>query len=520
MNKLYFGDNLDVLKQLYKEYPKGFIDLIYIDPPFNSKRNYNILFEDVDLTDTKAQKEAFADTWSQVSYLDTLNEIQDIDLNLYHVLTVLDKTSLPKAAVSYLCTMAIRLWYMRKVLKDTGSFYLHCDPTMSHYLKIVCDMIFGASNFLNEVIWCYKERGLSKSNYNKKHDVILFYAKSKGKHIFNYQDITDEYSAVTLKKFKYTDEHGRTFRIRGRNVPDAGKWRRKTDIPLEHESEYTYRQYLDESQGSLPKDWFEMPFLNQAAKERLGYPTQKPEALLDRIVKASSHEGDLVADFCCGCGTTVAVAQKLNRQWLGVDISHLSVKLVIKRLQNTYDTKYHEIRKTFEIFGIPKDIASAKSLAETVEQGRFKFQDWIIEFMLSGVSNPKKTADGGWDGHMTFAMGKKKEIVLIEVKSGKVNVKNIREFIHVVNAQKASIGIFVCFQEQVTTPMEREAKRQGYYTPNIEMVGAYQTQFPKIQILTVEQILNGEQVKMPMTTQGVFKTAGKHIQDSTQQDLL
>ena len=520
MNKLYFGDNLDVLKQLYAEQSNGFIDLIYIDPPFNSKRNYNILFEDVDLDDTKAQKEAFSDTWSQISYLDTLNEIQDIDLNLYHVLNVLDKTSLPKAAVSYLCTMAIRIWYMHKVLKDTGSFYLHCDPTMSHYLKIVCDMIFRTPNFLNEVIWCYKERGLSKSHYNKKHDVILFYAKNKGKHIFNYQKITEKYSEVTLKKFKFTDEQNRKFRIRGRNVPEAGKWRQKTDIPIEHESEYTYRQYLDESKGSLPKDWFEMPFLNQAAKERLGYPTQKPEALLERIITASSNEGDLVADFCCGCGTTIAVAQKLGRQWLGVDISHLSVKLVMKRLQDTYDTKYAEIRKTFEVFGIPKDIASAKALAESDDKGRFKFQDWVIEFLLSGVSNPKKTADGGWDGHMTFAMGQTKEIVLIEVKSGKVNVTNMREFIHVITSQKAAIGVFVCFQEQVTAPMEREAKKQGFYSPNVGQIGEYKTQFPKIQILTVEQILNGEQVKIPMTTQGVFKTAGKHIQDNTQEPLL
>lgn len=263
-----------------------------------------------------------------------------------------------------------------------------------------------------------------------------------------------------------------------------------------------------------------MPFLNQAAKERLGYPTQKPEALLERIIKASSNEGDLVADFCCGCGTTIAVAQILNRRWLGVDISHLSIKLVMKRLQDTYNTKYAEVRKTFEVFGIPKDIASARALAESDDQGRFKFQDWVIEFLLSGVSNPKKTADGGWDGHITFAMGKKKEVVLIEVKSGKVNVKNLREFIHVVNARQAAIGVFVCFQEQVTTPMMQEAKQQGYYTPNIDQIGAYKTQFPKIQILTVEHILNGAEVKIPMTTQGVFKSAGKHIQESTQESLL
>ena len=153
MNKLYFGDNLEILKSLYKEHPQGFIDLIYIDPPFNSKRNYNVLFESVDMADTKAQKEAFADTWSNVSYIDTLNEILELNKNLYDFLKALDKMSNSKSSVSYLTTMTIRLIYMHKLLKDTGSFYLHCDPTMSHYLKIMCDFIFGEKNFRNVINW-------------------------------------------------------------------------------------------------------------------------------------------------------------------------------------------------------------------------------------------------------------------------------------------------------------------------------------------------------------------------------
>ncbi|GAK60481.1 type II DNA modification enzyme [Candidatus Vecturithrix granuli] len=165
VNYLYFDDNLDILKKLYQEHPNGFIDLIYIDPPFNSKRNYNVLFEDVDLEDAKAQKEAFADTWSNISYLDTLNEIIELDKSLHMVLDAFAQTALSKSAISYLSIMAIRIWYMHKILKVSGSFYLHCDPTMSHYLKIVCDLIFGERNFLNEVIWCYKERGISKTTY-------------------------------------------------------------------------------------------------------------------------------------------------------------------------------------------------------------------------------------------------------------------------------------------------------------------------------------------------------------------
>ena len=184
MNKLYFGDCLDILKKLNKENPSGFIDLIYIDPPFNSKRNYNILFEAADLKNTKAQKEAFADTWSNVSYKDTLEEIKDIDLDLFSFLDNLDHIRISRSAISYLTTMAIRIHYMHKVLKDTGNFYLHCDPTMSHYLKILCDLIFKETNFRNEIVWCYRRYTAVSNRFQRLHDVILYYAKSK-KSTFN-----------------------------------------------------------------------------------------------------------------------------------------------------------------------------------------------------------------------------------------------------------------------------------------------------------------------------------------------
>ena len=505
MNQLFYGDNIDVLKH---SIDNNSIDLIYIDPPFNSKRAYNVLFESVDLTDVKAQKEAFADTWSNVSYIDEMNEIADLNLGLYRFLQTLDHLNLSKGAASYLTTMGLRIHYMHKKLKDTGSFYLHCDPTMSHYLKIVMDLIFGVKNFRNELVWCYKERGISKTCYNKKHDVILYYSKQRGKQTFNYDIIRESYSKVTIKKFKYTDDKGRKFRIRGRNVPEAGKWRQKTDIPINEESEYTYRQYLDESIGPLPRDWFEMPFINQAAKERLGYPTQKPEALLERIIRASSNEGDLVADFFCGCGTTVAVAQKLNRKWIGVDISHLAVRLIYDRLLKPYEDQaeaYQEIKDNIEINGFPKDIAAAKDLAKKTEKGPFKFQDWIIEILLRGVSNPKKTADGGYDGYLTFLKSDKdKGVILIEVKSGNVSVKNIREFIDVVNTENAAIGIFVCFKEQVTQPMLLHAKQAGYFEPEI-----FGQRYDKIQIITVEDLLAGKLIDYPSYPNSTFKQAPK-----------
>lgn len=291
LNAIFFGDNLHILRAL----PSNCIDLVYIDPPFFSGRNYNQIWGDDNEVRT------FYDIWED---------------------------GLP----SYLVWLNARLWEMRRVLKDTGSIYVHCDWHASHYIKCEMDKIFGYENFLNEIVWCYKERGISRNSFNRKHDIILFYCKKKGEHKFNCEEIKEEYSEVTIGKFKYTDEHGRKFRIRGKNVPEAGKWRRKTDIPIQFENEYTYRQYLEESSGSLPKDWFEVPFINQAAKERIGYPTQKPEVLIERIIKASSIEGDSVADFFMGGGTTCAVAQKLNRKFIGCDISRVASSVALNRL--------------------------------------------------------------------------------------------------------------------------------------------------------------------------------------------
>lgn len=537
MKTLFFGDCLTYLKDLVPNPHKseGFIDLIYIDPPFNSKRDYNILFEDIDIKDATAQKKAFADTWSNVSYIDTLHELQKLDLNLYTFLETLNNINVSKSAVSYLTTMAIRIYYMHKVLKDTGSFYLHCDPTMSHYLKIVCDIIFGKDNFINEILWCYKTRHFSKRHFGRKHDVILFYAKSEG-YTFNWHSVIRPLSESTIKKYKYKDEKG-YYRLSGRGIKGSPIKSAK-DVDPKWEITHPHLVVRDYLKDGVPiEDYWNIEIINQVATERLGYPTQKPEALLERIIKASSNEGDLVADFFCGCGTAVAVAERLNRQWLGVDISHLAIKLIKKRLTDKIEntTLREEYAKTIEIKGFPQDIASAKALAredydikekttttlsslsapgrdlalehqnvkdeKRKTKGRILFQEWIVEVMLGAVLNPKLTADGGWDGHEVFDIeGGKKETVLIEVKSGNCNVKNIREFIQVVEAQKAAIGVFVCFGEQVTRPMLEEATKQGYYREDI-----FQKRYSKIQILTVEDLLNGQGIKMPPSTVSVFK---------------
>jgi site-specific DNA-methyltransferase (adenine-specific) len=507
MKTLFFGDCLEYLKDLCPVPAKatGFIDLIYIDPPFNSKRDYNILFNDVDMKEVTAQKKAFADTWSNVSYIDTLSELQTLNLNLFNFLETLNRINISKSAVSYLTTMAIRIFYMHKALKDTGSFYLHCDPTMSHYLKIVCDLIFGEKNFRNEIIWSYKRYTAVSNRFQRLHDIVLFYSK---KEDFTFNELLDEYGekSGTADSHYKQDEDGKWYRWQKRKGKEA------------------YKIYL--SEGKRLGDVWDIPIINASAKERLGYPTQKPEALLERIIKASSNEGDLVADFFCGCGTSIAVSERLKRNWLGVDISHLAIKLIKKRLVDKIDNSEQrkEYAKTIVIKGFPQDVASAYALArqdydiqngertdaqkdedkkadKKKTKGRVQFQEWVVEVMLGGVLNPKQTADGGWDGHEVFEIEEgKTETVLIEVKSGNVNVKNIREFIHVIEAQKAAIGVFVCFLEQVTRPMLEETTKQGYYREDI-----YQKRFGKIQILTVEDLLNGHGINMPYSTVSVFK---------------
>ncbi|NLO19462.1 MAG: site-specific DNA-methyltransferase, partial [Ignavibacteria bacterium] len=505
MKQLYFGDCLDVLKELNDKHPAGLVDLIYIDPPFNSKRNYNILFEDIDMKDVKAQREAFADTWSNVSYKDGLREIADLNINLYHFLKNLDKIDVSKSTVAYLTTIAHRLHYMHKLLKETGSFYLHCDPTMSHYLKIVCDLVFHKDNFRNEIVWKRVTSAKRQSEtFTKANDIIFFYTKSSK---FYFNKLFEEYSEGYVKKFyKHIDESGRRYTLSdftqsgqgpsryfgeeiGTLKPPKGKhwiWsQERIDEALKKNQIYftknklpRIKRYLDEKEGMpISNIWDNIYNLQGSSKESLGYPTQKPEALLERIISASSNEGELVADFFCGCGTSVSVANRLNRNWLGVDISHLAIKLILKRLTDGLEeTAKKEFLSSIEINGFPKDIASAKELAVKDKKGRIDFQEWVVEFLLGGILNPKKTADGGWDGYLTFPKNDgEKGILLIEVKSGNCNVKNIREFINVIDGQNADIGVFVCFVEQLTKPMLEAAKDAGNYE---------NYKFDRIQILT------------------------------------
>jgi len=318
MNKLYWGDNLQVMSHLLKEY-RGKVNLIYIDPPFDSKADYK---KTIALRGKKAESDSsnfeekqYGDIWTNDEYLQFMYE---------------------------------RLILCKELLSDTGSIYLHCDWHRNAYLRNILDEIFGASNFQNEIIWCYQEREMSTRNYNRKHDDILYYVKNKSKneYVFNANQITESYSEVTVKKFKYTDENGRKYRLRGKNGTN--------DPAVENEN--TYRQYLDEQMGTLPRDWFNLAILNQAATERTNYPTQKPEALLERLIKASSNPGDIVFDCFMGSGTTQAVAMKLGRRFIGADINLGAIQTSTKRLiARAHDIESDTTQKCytgFEVYNV------------------------------------------------------------------------------------------------------------------------------------------------------------------------
>ncbi len=457
MNYLYYGDNLKVLKSLYHE-KRSFLDLIYIDPPFNSKRNYNILFEDLIQSaengkKTTALKEAFSDTWSNVSLSSELEEMKGLDnLDIYNFLTN-NRNIFSDSQMSYLTMMAHRLYYMHRLLKNTGSLYLHCDPTMSHYLKVLMDIIFGVKNFRNEIVWCYNVGGKSKKTWAKKHDIIFFYTKTNkynfnGKAIGIPRDTGSKSKGGKMGK----DKNGRPYH--DKLVKATGKY---------------YRYYLDEPK--IPEDWWvDINSIQSGAKERLGYPTQKPLILLERIIKASSNEGDTVADFFCGCGTSITAAEKLKRNWIGVDINHLAIGLVESKRLNPLKAKYQAI-------GFPTDLAQAEKLAKDAP---FEFERWIVEYIFKGHCT-SKTGDGGFDGHIAFEDGQSKKLCLIEVKGGTCNIAALRAFNDTIKAKKADIGLFICFEKRATSGMKKYCDSKGFE-------GLFS--IPKLSIITIEDILN------------------------------
>jgi site-specific DNA-methyltransferase (adenine-specific) len=475
-NTLYYGDNLAILRDFIKDES---INLIYLDPPFNSKADYNILYKEPTGEPSKAQITAFEDTWHWEGAKETFDEIMDTAHPDVALMMKSFKDFLgPNDMMAYLSMMCIRLIELKRVLKNTGSIYLHCDPTASHYLKVLMDAIFEKKGFRNEIVWCYKRWTAKQDNFQRMHDVILRYSKSE-KVIWNqlYEDFTDQ----TKKRIKggmkiitFIDEHGK-------------KKIRATD---------------EVSPGVSMCDYWLIPVIAGQAKERLGYPTQKPEALLERIIKASSDEGDVVLDPFCGCGTSISVAERLKRKWIGIDITYLAMKLIKDRLKNAYQL---EPKKDYQVYGEPEDLESAKQLAT---EDKWKFQSWAVSLVdqVRNYVDAKKGSDRGVDGVMYFADGTDHKKVIIQVKGGHVSVKDINELCHVIDREKAEIGIFVTLHKP-TSHMRREAIEKG----DFQSISG--KRYPKIQILTIEQLLDGAQPKIPQAV-SVDKKAQKNIPKS------
>jgi site-specific DNA-methyltransferase (adenine-specific) len=543
-NVLYYGDNLEVLRRHIKGES---VDLIYLDPPFNSDQNYNVLFAEHNGTRSSAQIRAFEDTWrwdqaAEAAYVEV------VDYGPQNVSTVTQafrKFLGNSDMMAYLVMMAQRLIELHRVLKPTGSIYLHCDPTASHYLKILLDGTFGPVNFQSEISWKRTSAHSGSKRWGPVHDVLLLYSKTNE---FTWNEVFQEYDQAYLDSFyRFEDEKGK-YRIgdltgAGTRTGDSGKpWRTidptpsgrhwavpnkiLRDILGTNMRDATVQEKLDalDAAGLIywpPKG--RMPGLKRylrkgagvpivdvvtdinpigaQAAERLGYPTQKPEALLERIIRASSNEGDAVLDPFCGCGTAVVAAQRLKRRWIGIDITHLAISLIKSRLQDTFGDA---IRSEYKVIGEPVSVPDAEQLAA---DDPYQFQWWALGLVGARPAEQKKGADKGIDGRLYFhdegPNGEMKQIVF-SVKAGHLTAAYVRELRGVVERERASIGVLISMEEP-TQHMRAEAASAGFYRSPWN-----NKDYPRFQLLTIADLLSGKGVDYPPSRDNrTFKKAPK-----------
>lgn len=554
---LFYGDNLAVLRESVADET---VDLVYLDPPFNSQANYNVLFRNPTGEESQAQIEAFEDTWhwndaAEFAFDDVMRSGNtDAAEMLRAMRTFLKENDM----MAYLAMMAIRLIELHRVLKPTGSLYLHCDPTASHYLKVLMDGVFNPINFRSEIIWRRSSSHNSTTRqFGPVHDTLLCFARSDAHRLRPV--LTPHVRGPTERKFRFSDAKG-PFRLNeimgsGRRtgdsglpwrgydpgqkdrhwaipdslrvlLPNAGEGMRTQDaldalldageIVLSASGRPEYKQRMTAGVG-LQDMWAFQPgtegclvgtkaAIDEDVKwlgsdaERLGYPTQKPLGLLERILRASSDEGDLVLDPFCGCGTAIHAAQKLERNWIGIDITHLAISLIEKRLNDAFPGI------AYEVHGTPKDLDGARALAN---QDKYQFQWWAVS-LVNAVpwGGKKKGADSGIDGIVYFKPdARDTQKAIVSVKGGAtVNVSMVRDLAHVVEREGARVGIFITLASP-THPMETEAVKEGFYETEFG-------RFRKIQILTIAELFSGKRPQLPWLEAKAFKKAPREHRET------
>jgi DNA modification methylase len=481
-NLLYYGDNLDVLRRHVADES---VDLVYLDPPFNSNASYNVLFAEHG-TKAAAQIKAFEDTWTwdenaARSYQDVVEQGGRVSQAMQAFRTFLGESDM----LAYLAMMAPRLVELRRALKPAGSIYLRCDSNASHYLKMLQDAIFGPQNFRNEIVWkrshAHSDNRQGSQRFGRVTDTILFYAKGE-RSTWNtlYAPYDQEY---VDRDYRRVDADGRQYRIdniRGPGGAAKGNpyyevmgvkryWRYSKErmdelirqgriIQTRPGAVPQYKRCLDEMPGVPVQNlWADLPLLNNRSDEALGYPTQKPEALLDRIIQASSNEGDVVCDPFCGCGTAIASAQKLKRRWIGIHITHLAIGLIRHSLRDAYG---EQIESAYQVIGEPVSVQDAGVLAVS---DPYQFQWWALGLVGARPAEGKKGADKGIDGRIYFhENGGTTRQVILSVKAGKLHANYVRDLRGVVEREKAAIGVLLSLDEP-TKPMRTEAASAGFY---------------------------------------------------------
>jgi len=533
MNRLFYGDNLPVLREHIGDES---VDLVYLDPPFNSNATYNVLFKAPGGEESQAQIEAFDDTWhwagsAEAAYWEVLHGPSTEAARMLEAMRgFLGENDM----MAYLAMMAIRLVELHRVLKPTGSLYLHCDPTASHYLKILLDAVFGARLYRAEVIWKRTNARGTPRNWPHVHDTIFHYA-AEGSEFHSQKTKADKTKIPHTLITGADGQKYQTYELTGAGVTKEGEsgrpWRDFNPSQFGRHWANSHAQLDEWAKASLihfaandgfprrkdgePFDpdsrlvtvgdvWIDIDRINQSARERLGYPTQKPVALLERIIAASSNPGDVVLDPFCGCGTTVHAAEKLGRAWIGIDVTHLAIALIERRLRTAFPGI------AFETHGVPRDIGGARALAA---KDKHEFEKWAITLIPDArpFRGGRKGADTGIDGIVYLRTGKSAtEKAIVEVKGGSVSVDQVHKLKSVIEREKAIIGLFLTLNEP-TRPMVAEAAAAGFVDNDMGT-------FPRLQIFTIEALLSGARPRLPVIDTGTFRKAKR--EDRTTQNEL